>query len=164
MSLLIGAGLVNSDLYSSSQIQTAYKPLSLLLHHCPTPSSLTSHNSPLIPHPSSVTLGLISRHSKLSHRHSPLITHPSSSFATHHSPLMDFPSSLTQVLKLNWSCYTCMLSYLVLEKIFYNFWESFAKLIGNFAKINDFIFAKYKIILSNFRVLRKNLNAVSQPP
>ena len=47
-----------------------------------------------------------------------------------------------------------MLSYLVLEKIFYNFWESFAKLIGNFAKINDFIFAKFKIIFSKLRVSR----------
>ena len=34
----------------------------------------------------------------------------------------------------------------------------------NSAKINDFIFAKFKIISSKFRVSRNFENAVSQPP
>ena len=60
---LIGAGWVNSDIYSLSQTTMAYKPLTPLYHHPTLPrthSTSTStphpHHSPLIIHASSLTL------------------------------------------------------------------------------------------------------------
>ena len=94
MSLLIGAGWVNSDLYSLSQTHRAYKPLTPLHHHpnqLPrTPSTPHPHHSPLITH---------SDHSpsSLTPHHSHLLTHPSS-LALLHSPLITHPLSLTHII------------------------------------------------------------------
>ena len=58
LKVLIGAGWVNSDLYSLSQTPRAYKPLTPPHHH-PTPLPRTPSTPYLIPH------------------HSPLIIHTS---------------------------------------------------------------------------------------
>ena len=49
-------------------------------------------------------------------------------------------------------------------KIFHNFCKNFVKFMQSFAKINDFIFAKFKIVSLKFRFSRNFENAVSQPP
>ena len=83
LKVLIGAGWVNSDLFSLSQTPRAYKPLTPPHHHptpphpinpIPYPSPLTPDNSHLIIHPSSLT-----------HHNSPLNSDKSS--LTPHSSL-----------------------------------------------------------------------------
>ena len=129
MSHTIGGGWVNSYLITH--------PSSLISHH------LTPYHSPLVTHPSS-----------LAPRHSPFITHPSS-LTPHLSPLITHPSLHTPVSITAIYCfftkkctfYSNTLSFIVLEKIFYNFYKIFAKFICNFAKFKEIKnnFVKFRV-------------------
>ena len=118
----------------------------MIIHHSP----LITHHSPLITHPLVTHPSSLTHHlhpSSLTPHHLPLITH-SSSLSSHPSPL------ITSCL-----CLFCQKDVSI-TAIYCIFNQKCAFLLGclrklceinlefrkNFAKINDFIFAKFKII------------------
>ena len=137
---MIGAGWVNSDLYSILRLKpyTAYKPLTPLHHHPtplprtpstphPHPSSFTPHHSPNIIHPSSPTL--ITRPSSLAPHHSLTLIALPSSLTSHHMLQKSCTSiclfcqidvSITAIYCIIFKKCAFLLGFLLFEKIFYS--------------------------------------------